>query len=47
VADHKAAIAAIDEAIVEMNKLIGSEAGEGIHETSERIDAEVKAGVLA
>jgi hypothetical protein len=29
-----------------MRSLIGSEAGEGIHENSERIDAEVKAGVL-
>jgi hypothetical protein len=30
-----------------MNKLVGSEAGEGIHESSERISAETKAGVLA
>jgi hypothetical protein len=43
IAEHNAAIAAIDEAIAEMSKLIGSEAGEGIHENSERISAEVLA----
>ena len=46
-ADHKAAIAAIDEAITAMNGLVGSVAGEGIHEKSERISAETAVGVFA
>lgn len=45
--DHAAAIEAIDEAIAAMNTLVGSVAGEGIHETSERIAAEKTVGVLA
>lgn len=45
--DHAAAIEAIDEAIAAMNTLVGSVAGEGIHETSERIGAETAVGVLA
>jgi chromosome segregation ATPase len=47
VAEHEAAIGAIDEAIIELSKLIGSEAGEGIHDNSVRIDAETKSGVFA
>jgi len=45
--EHSAAIEAIDEAIAAMNTLVGSVAGEGIHETSERIGAETVVGVLA
>lgn len=45
--EHAAAIEAIDEAIVAMTTLVGSVAGEGIHETSTRIGAETAVGVLA
>ena len=45
--EHEATIAAIDEAIAAMSELVGSVAGEGIHETSERISAETAVGVLA
>ena len=45
--EHDAAIAAIDEAIAAMNGLVGSVAGEGIHDNSERISAETAVGVLA
>lgn len=46
-AEHAAAIEAIDEAIAAMSTLVGSVAGEGINETSERISAEKAVGVLA
>jgi septal ring factor EnvC (AmiA/AmiB activator) len=46
-AEHKAVIAAIDEAIAEMNGLVGSVAGEGIHDNSERISAETAVGAFA
>ena len=45
--EHEATIAAIDEAIAAMEGLVGSVAGEGIHESSERISAETAVGVLA
>ena len=45
--DHAAAIAAIDEAIAAMSGLVGSVAGEGIHDNTERIAAETAVGVFA
>jgi peptidoglycan hydrolase CwlO-like protein len=47
VADHEAGIASIDSVLEQMEPLVGSEAGEGIHETSVRIEGEVAAGVFA
>lgn len=46
-AEHSAAIEAIDEAIAAMTTLVGSVAGEGINETSVRISSEVAVGALA
>jgi len=48
IAEHKASIEAIDESIVELNKLVGSSSGQGVNETSELTAAEKRdLGVFA
>eukprot|EP00359_Climacostomum_virens_P007008 CAMPEP_0204901450 /NCGR_PEP_ID=MMETSP1397-20131031/3085_1 /ASSEMBLY_ACC=CAM_ASM_000891 /TAXON_ID=49980 /ORGANISM="Climacostomum Climacostomum virens, Strain Stock W-24" /LENGTH=316 /DNA_ID=CAMNT_0052069813 /DNA_START=76 /DNA_END=1026 /DNA_ORIENTATION=- len=47
VANHEQGIASIDSVLEQLYPLVGSEAGEGIHSTSVRIDAETAAGVFA
>jgi chromosome segregation ATPase len=46
VADHKDAITSLQSVLDELYPMVGSEAGEGIHDNSKRIEAEEKAGVL-
>lgn len=44
--EHEQAIEALDAVLEELYTLVGSQAGEGIHDNSKRIEAETKAGVL-